>query len=210
MPEGGPIMFASPTNGWLADGIQGEVTPQFYVTSDGGQTWTAKTVPPPAGFTQDQAVYTIPSFTAPASIVLAAFNNGSNATAGFYQTSDSGTTWQLKATVPAGNPAGDVSPSATVIDATNWLAASVDGKTITAITQDGASQAPASPAGLPADSSIADASFSGTGSTAVGWVVASTNKCAGLKTACTETTSLFRTTDGGAQWVPVTVQIPTS
>jgi photosystem II stability/assembly factor-like uncharacterized protein len=205
MPVGGPVEFVSTTTGWLADGIQGEISPQFYVTSDGGRSWTPETVTPPTGFTQDQATYTIPSFTSPADVVLAAFDNGNSATAGFYQTNDSGSTWQLKAAVPAGNPGGDVSPSAAVVNPGAWVAASVNGTKITTITQDGASQVSISPAGFPADSGIGDASFTSTGTTGVGWVVVSTSQCAGSKSACTETTALFSTTDGGAHWAQLPI-----
>jgi photosystem II stability/assembly factor-like uncharacterized protein len=141
MPVGGPVEFVSPTAGLVADGIQGEVAPRFYVTSDGGRRWTAETVTPPAGFTKVQATYTIPAFTTPADVILVAFDNGTRSVAGFYQTNDGGASWQLKATVPAGNPAGSVSPAATVIDATHWVSVAVNGSSITDVRQAGTSRA---------------------------------------------------------------------
>lgn len=205
MPVGGPVEFVNATTGWLADGNQGEAAPRFYITSDGGQSWTPETVTPPTGFTQDQATYTIPSFTTSADVVLAAFDNGSSASAGFYQTNDAGTTWQQKATVPAGKPEGDVSPSTAVVNPISWMAVSPYGTSIMAVTQNGASQSSMSPTGLPANSGISDVSFTGTGSTAAGWVVSNTNQCTGKKTGCTEVTALLGSTDGGAHWAQLSV-----
>ena len=94
MPLGGRVEFVNSSTGWLAGGQQGE---ELYVTSDGGQTWTAATVPPPSGFAQDQASYAIPSFTMASNVILATFGNGADSVAGFYQTSDGGTSWRLAA-----------------------------------------------------------------------------------------------------------------
>ncbi len=198
-PVGGRIEFVSPTTGWLtsADQQGTTFTEKIYVTSDGGQQWATETVTPPAGFTQDQATYTIPAFTSPTDVMLAAFDNGTSSAAGFYQTDDNGMSWQLKATVPAGKPAGDVSPSAAVISKTDWVAVSIYGTSVTDVTQAGAAQTAVSPVGLPPDSGIGDASFT---STRAGWVVTNTSKCAGFKTDCTETTALYGTSDGGAHW----------
>jgi len=201
LPVGGPVEFISPTTGWLADGRQGD---QLYVTSDGGQAWTAETVAPPAGFTQEQAAYTIPRFTSPADVILAAFSNGTGSAAGFYQANAGATSWQLKATVPAGSPSGDVSPAASLVSPTQWVAITPDGTQIVDVTQNGGSQASISPAGLPspANTAVSQASFS---STASGWLVADTSQCAGFKTNCTERTALFATTDNGAHWTQLAV-----
>jgi photosystem II stability/assembly factor-like uncharacterized protein len=66
MPVGGPVEFINSTTGWLASSGQQGTSDKFYVTSDGGQSWTAQRVTPPSGFTQDQATYTIPVFITPA------------------------------------------------------------------------------------------------------------------------------------------------
>ncbi len=202
-PIGGPIEFLSPTTGWLTSADQQGTTfaEKIYVTSDGGQQWTAETATPPAGFTRDQATYTIPAFSSPADVVMAAFDNGTSSAAGFYQTNDNGASWQLKGSVPAGNPAGDVSPSAAVVSATHWVAVAVGGATITDVTQDGAAKASVTPVGLPPDSGIGHASFTSTGA---GWVVTDTFKCAGFKCERldTETLALYATSDGGAHWLP--------
>jgi photosystem II stability/assembly factor-like uncharacterized protein len=166
MPVGGPVEFVTTTTGWLADGNQGEGAPRFYVTSDGGRHWTPETLSPPAGFTRGQATYSIPAFTTPADVIVAAYDNGSRSAAGFYQTSDRGAHWHLAATVPAGNPAGDVSPSAAVIGPAQWISVAVGGNNITDVTQDGAHQVTVSPAGLP-PGGVGDPSFTSSKS---GWV----------------------------------------
>jgi photosystem II stability/assembly factor-like uncharacterized protein len=198
MPVGGPVEFTTASTGWLVDGIQGERAPRFYVTADGGQHWTAKTVPPPPGFTRGQAAYSIPAFTTPANVILAAYDNGNRSTAGFYQTSDAGLTWHRTATVPAGNPAGDVSPSAAVIDPARWIAVAVNGASITKVTQDGAHQVSVSPAGLPPGGG-GQPSFA---NSTTGWVITDTFRCVGFKCdqQYTETIGLYLTTDGGAHW----------
>jgi len=50
-PTSGPVAFTGPQTGWLVcDGQPGtRPAEQFYVTTDGGQAWHAKTVIPPAG-----------------------------------------------------------------------------------------------------------------------------------------------------------------
>jgi len=202
MPVGGPVEFVNPTNGWLASSGQQGTSDKFYVTSNGGQSWTSETVTPPAGFTEAQATYTIPAYTSPANVVLAAFDNGTDSTAGFYQTGDNGASWQLKATVPAGSPAGDVSPSTAIVSDTHWLVVSNRGTSITGVTQNGSSQSTISPIGLPSESGIGDASFTSSG---IGWVVTDTSQCAQSKTGCSETTALYGTTDSGAHWTQLPI-----
>ena len=198
MPVGGPVEFTTASTGWLADGIQGERAPRFYVTSDGGQHWTAKTVPPPPGFTRAQAAYSIPAFSTPASVIVAAYDNGTHSTAGFYQTTDAGVTWHHAGTVLAGNPAGDVSPSAAVIDRGRWITIAVGGSSITTVTQDGAHQVRVSPDGLPLGG-VGQPSFT---TSKTGWVITDATTCIGFKCdqQSIETIGLYLTTDGGEHW----------
>jgi hypothetical protein len=201
-PIGGPVEFISPTTGWLTSGGQPgtRFSESFYVTRDGGRTWRTETVTPPAGFRRDQATYAIPTFTTPAHVLLAAFGNGTRSAARFYQTSDRGATWQLKATAPTTNPTGgEVSPSAAAAGPARWLAVTIDGSAIADITGDGARKILIRPAGLPSSpgTGFGDVSLTSSGT---GWVLSDTNKCTGFKTGCTQTTALFATTDAGAHW----------
>jgi hypothetical protein len=198
-PIGGPIEFVSPTTGWLTSADQqGTIyTEKVYVTSDGGQSWTPETVTPPTGYTQDQATYTLPSFTTPANVIVVAFDNGTDSAAGFYQTTDNGTSWQLAATVPAGNPNGDVSPSAAIVDSSHWITINVNGTTVTNVTDSGSSVVTTTPVGLPKGGE-GPPSFTTPGN---GWALIHINQCVGSKTDCTEITTLYRSTDFGADWV---------
>lgn len=201
MPVGGPVEFVNSTTGWLASSGQQGTNDKFYVTSDSGQTWTTQKVTPPDGFTQDQATYTIPKFTTPAPVIMAAFNSDTDSTAGLYQTDDNGANWQLKATIPAGNPQGDVSPSSTIISPSHWISITTNGSTLTDITQDGASKTSVTPNGLPQGAAIGSASFSDDGN---GWVTINLNQCTGTKTDCTEIRALYGTTDNGENWTEIT------
>jgi photosystem II stability/assembly factor-like uncharacterized protein len=197
MPVGGPVEFVTPATGWLADGYQGEQPPRFYVTTDGGRHWAPEAVSPPAGFNRNQAVYSIPAFTRAANVIMAAYDNGTRSTAGFYQTSDRGAHWQLAATVPTGNAAGDASPLAAVIDPAHWISVAVNGNNITHVTQDGAHQVSVSPSGLPTGG-VGFPSFTST----TGWVMTDSIRCIGFKCdrKYTETIGLYETTDGGHHW----------
>lgn len=194
MPLGGKIEFVSSSVGWLADGQQGS---PLYVTSDGGKTWNTATVTPPNGFTSDQAAYTIPDFTTGTNVILVTFGSDNQA-AGFYQTADNGATWQLAATVPA----AIANPSTTLASAAQWFAVAIDGKATAEFSNDGSSQTTTTSSGLPVGAGYGNASFTGDGH---GWIASDMQKCAALKTACTEVMALYVTTDAGADWQQVTV-----
>ncbi|MHB1596212.1 MAG: hypothetical protein ACYCU3_18795 [Streptosporangiaceae bacterium] len=162
-----------------------------------GQTWTAATVPPPSGFAQDEASYAIPSFTMASNVILATFGNGADSVAGFYQTSDGGTSWRLAARLPHDS----TNPSASLASPSQWFTIGVNGREVTRVTGGGASQKSLSPAGLPR------AGYDGTtfAASGVGWVIGYIQRCASFKSNCTESEQLYGTTDNGANWVRLSV-----
>jgi len=144
-PAGGPVEFVSPTTGWLTPDAQPDTTGAgtIYVTRDAGRTWHPRTVTRPAGYRRDQVTFTIPAFTRPAGVVLAAFDNGHRSAAGFYQAEDGGAAWRLTARVPARSPGfGDVTPAAAITGPGHWWAVPVDGAQIADVTRGGARKRP--------------------------------------------------------------------
>jgi photosystem II stability/assembly factor-like uncharacterized protein len=202
-PAGGPVEFVGPATGWLAPSAQPGTAAagKLYVTRDAGRTWHARTVTGPAGYRPDQVTFTIPAFTAPSAVVLAAFDNGSRSAAWFYHTSDGGASWQPVAAVPARNPAfGEVTPAAAAGPG-SWWAVGIDGATITHLTHDGARRANIVPTWRPgAPGGIADVSFTPAGT---GWAIATAGRCAAFKSNCNDTIALYATTDGGKHWTRI-------
>ena len=195
MPLGGNVEFVNSSVGWLAAGEQGT---GLYVTSDGGQTWSPTAVTPPAGYAARQATYTIPDFTVPATLIQVAFDNGTSSAAGFYQTSDSGGTWQLAASIPSGSAQG----SAAVTGNGQWIVMATDGNTITRFTNDGANAVSVCSSGLPSSAGYGDPTFTDAG---LGWVIGDQQTCAGFKTNCTETVALYGTTNNGTNFAELPV-----
>jgi photosystem II stability/assembly factor-like uncharacterized protein len=199
-PAGGPVEFVSPATGWLAPSAQPGTADagKLYVTRDAGRTWYPIAVTAP-GYRPDQVTFTIPAFTTPSGVVLAAFDNGIRSAARFYQTRDGGATWQPAAPVPARSPAyGAVTAAAAAAGAGNWWAVAINGTEITHVTPAGARQVIIVPAWEPGPpGGIGDVSFTTAGA---GWAIATADRCAAFKSHCTATIALYATADSGAHW----------
>jgi len=202
-PAGGPVEFVSPADGWLAPAAQPGTTAagKLYVTRDAGRTWHPVAVTAP-GYRPDQVTFTIPAFTIPSGVVLAAFDNGARSAARFYQTRDRGASWQPAAAVPARNPAhGEVTPAAAAAGPGNWWAVVIDGAHVAHVTQAGARQVLIDPIWQPGPpGGIGDVSFTPAGA---GWAVGNADRCAASKSRCTDTIRLYTTADGGRHWTRI-------
>ena len=198
-PADGPVEFVSAADGWLAPAAQPGTTAAgtLWVTRDAGRTWHPVAVTAP-GYRPDRVTFTIPAFTAPSGVVLAAFANGTRSAARFYQTRDRGASWQPAAAVPARSPAhGDVTPAAAAGPG-NWWAVAINGAVIAHVTQAGARQTLIDPSWQPGPpGGIGDVSFTPAGA---GWAVGNADRCAAFKSRCTDTIRLYATADGGRHW----------
>jgi photosystem II stability/assembly factor-like uncharacterized protein len=161
MPFAMPIFFVTATRGFAASGIppaEGDVTGDFFATSDGGVTWSRLTPPSiknracPAVQTYPvtvQCLVSLPRFADSMQGVLATeVIDGPTASVGFDVTRDAGTSWQLAAKVDVSLP---VFPSGgypmtnyafvSTPSMTTWWIASYTPQGVTArVTSDGGSQ----------------------------------------------------------------------
>ncbi|HEY0870749.1 MAG TPA: hypothetical protein VGD55_10160, partial [Acidothermaceae bacterium] len=117
MPFAMPIFFVTATRGFAASGIppaEGDVTGDFFATSDGGVTWSRLTPPSikngacPAVQTYPltvQCLVSLPRFADSTNGVLATeVIDGANASVGFDVTRDAGTSWHLATSVDVALP----------------------------------------------------------------------------------------------------------
>lgn len=101
LPELAEVRFLDPGHGWLAGGEWGPLA--LYATTDGGATWTRRSVAPPSGYEHARRVYDLPTFFGPNRGVLPVtlFRRG-RADLAFYLTADGGRTWRVASLLALG------------------------------------------------------------------------------------------------------------
>ncbi len=221
LPVPGVVRFITPSAGWLVGGsgpgsgmTGGYDSPArgFYVTHDGGITWSVATLPPPSRYGGDQEEYVVPDVdSGPASTIAATFVNTTSGYAEalvFYVTSDAGVTWSVAGTyrnpvisddqiIPyqiSSNGAWEVAPD------TRGTSTATAPIVATTLNQGTAWSAETSAA--PPGSVIEGLSFSDPQD---GWGLANFSGCTGVKAGCFSVNQLFATSDGGKTWRAVGV-----
>ncbi|HVS05774.1 MAG TPA: YCF48-related protein [Candidatus Dormibacteraeota bacterium] len=120
IPEGNPIRFASPSDGWTYTGSDHG---QLYVTHDAGASWQSEHLASPPGFETWQPGYELPTFTDRLDGVLPVQLLSQKAfTVSFYVTSDGGRTWRSKQTLPALSTSPMELPEIDVVSTNLWIA----------------------------------------------------------------------------------------
>jgi hypothetical protein len=206
-PSGAPVRFATLTDGWVA---AGPLKDRLYVSRDGGESWQSQAVTPPERFAASRPAFGPPTFFDGQHGVLPVTFTGGDATApaglGFYTTQDGGQSWDLALAVAEQASLGaGVTLQTQVLSATTWVVVHAGGWRITITRDGGRTTALVTPTGLPVR--VFGIAFA---SDTTGWVWAAEAECPGPATqaagkmACHDTpVRLFRTTDGGQIWTPL-------
>lgn len=188
LPNGDPVVFNSPDDGWQAGGPTDQA---FNRTIDGGKTWIPVSLPLPGGY--GHASYSDPTFFGQDGVVPVYLNKSvpGPLVVAFYKTTDGGQTWVLGATVSAAPdgervPAVVASPTTWLVQASAGLVGTSDGRTFSQLHEAGLS---------PVRELLA-----AQGSTF--WARAESSACSGVKTNCSTSSWLEKSRDGGHTWAP--------
>jgi hypothetical protein len=201
-PSGGTVTDIGGTL-WL---VGGPVNSQIYSSSDFGATWVAMT--PLSGIGSGTvAAYTIPGSLSNGDVVLVA--TVPNAATGapqvtIFTSGNAGGNWSVLSpamTLPGSVGVGVTTP-ASIADGTVWLGAPY-GAEIIVISSTGSVLSTTSNLPYPTVYSLTATNDS------TAWVVGSSSQCRTGKSSCTETTSLFGTSDAGTSWTQLDLS-PTS
>jgi photosystem II stability/assembly factor-like uncharacterized protein len=182
-------------------------SPDFYVTTDGGQTWTRAQLPegwrspdssPAIYFMEQRSDGTIRALCGCGP--HAGQSSGATLGINLISSSDGGLTW-----TSLGTPQGLDDTHAWMVGAVTedqWIGADFDGQTLVQTSDAGLSWQKVEPVGLPTGAeprqwSIWDG----------GWAVITTEICGpesrGGRSCITDTSTLYSTSDGGQTWTPI-------
>ncbi len=197
LPIGGSIRFMSRSDGWTAGGALND---RLYVTRDGGQTWERQAVTLPPDYTANAPAYDLPTFQDNRTGVLpVSFTGADRGAIGFYVTGDGGRTWSLAATIPSQDRLErGVALRSEIVDTDTWLVASFGGGRVDRTRDRGRTVETVPASGLP--NGVAKIDFA---TADVGWSRTETTTCSGVKTGCSTTVQLLRTTNSGQSWQPI-------
>jgi hypothetical protein len=181
-PVNGTVTADASGNVWVAGGVFGN---QLYATSDAGRTWTAQKL--------DVASGSVESVATPSHGVVAATVVDGSATRIATLTAATGGAWTENASVAVPADPG-VAPATAGYDSTAIMV-DPSGKRLYRGSDASRQLSSVVASGLPAGASQASFVDPNTG-----WVLAASGTCAAAKTACTYTTQVTATADGGKSW----------
>ncbi|MES2391732.1 MAG: glycoside hydrolase domain-containing protein, partial [Acidobacteriota bacterium] len=171
-PIGADLTFTDATHGFIGPGPAGD---ELYATSDAGQTWHTASLPSPTALSSTPSTITLPTFVdAEHGTLIRTYSTDATPTQVLYQTTDAGLTW-----------------TAASIQRTSNLIA---------IAANGAITAPLSITRPQADLSLSTpliASRSSFATATNGWALFEAGNCDASQGACTQTSQLMGTLDGG-------------
>jgi hypothetical protein len=195
IPIAGPLVFASPQNGFVSGGVTGT---DLYATHDGGSSWQPVKLPGPTG------VISGPVFTTPTDgLVSSTQINGASATTHVYRTSDGGATWKGDGTL---SRSADQATSAAPLAGVNggWLTTDGPGAALASMSSGGTTATTFTASGLPTSAFGAINGLDFPSGSTNGLATFEGNVCEGYKTGCVEIQSLYSTSDGGHTWSQLT------
>jgi photosystem II stability/assembly factor-like uncharacterized protein len=205
-PQSAPLLFVSRLDGFSV----GSGYPQSgaFATHDGGLTWKRLALGGLPSHARSSA-FELPQFADSQHGVLGGQvmdPSGTTAAVVFYQTSDAGRTWQMRADVPNPDPQRSAQPLGAV-SPKSWLAAffvagPVAGKTYTRLklTKDAGRTWEWQPL-LVTGGFQSQPSFAGS----TGWGIVVDSACRAFKTDCYTNWALLQTLDAGGHWTPMRV-----
>ena len=200
-PIGEPVYFATPTDGWLAGGPNGDA---LFVTRNGGQSWAKQQLPIPSSLEQPSSLtYTLPRFTSSSDgFVRAAFSYAEREIAVLYQSHDRGATWGLIQSYESEpDTQGWLLRKSTLVADTLILLPRSKPSGLALITRSGVRYRPSGRTGDTPKGEITRVDFA---DETTGWLLFSDGNCAGFKTGCSQQSSLVITRDGAQTFLDVT------
>lgn len=196
-PVAGSILFTSHRIGWLAGGPAGS---DFYVTRDGGLSWSQVEVSIPGWQPGERPVYSPPEFRTPLEGLLGIeIQSADHASVlAVYRTDDGGLSWSLVRREPYDEPGNHpidlYGDNVVTRGRENRISVMRGG-------QDSANMQTLTTRGLPADFVISSLTFSDTDH---GWVTMEHSQCLADKVKCWKETRVYGTTDGGSTFEDIT------
>lgn len=200
IPGFAPVRLMSPTEMWF---VGGSGTGGLHVSHDGGSSWIAVTLTPPADFSADTVDYggaEQRGATTARTIATVSFTSSSRTDAiGYDATSDNGETWTLRSTLKVPNPEAGASATVQIVDAQDWITAFAgsQGRNPVEVSSDsGARWQEVVPLpGAPSAFSFTDPLH--------GWAIIAFSGCSAYKSDCFSARRLYSTSDGGNSWEQV-------
>jgi len=199
LPGVGPVDFVTATAGWMTEPWSGRT----WMTHTGGKTWTAFTLPRPAGQARDVAkLLVLPQRSGPRLVTAVDYAqpvSGTGDVVVLYTSSDNGTSWNVLASVPrTGNE-----------DVVFAAAPDQDTQVLLGLNGTGAGAAPSWTVSLIQSGTVNAASSSVVPADVVAlaasdpthlWAVVQSNGCTNGKSNCFASSGLFTTSNGGRDW----------
>lgn len=210
LPTGGQVSFVNARRGWLSGGVGGN---ELYLTDDGGNTWQRQQLVPPAEDIPGQLFAGLPVFVNQNQGLLAiTIADPSQPRVDIYSTSDGGSSWILTSTIPLDKQSIPTGPVNLVQNGDAGWVFPLPGSThLYEISWDGKRTQETSPAGYPAG--VSQLAFT----PGMAWAQAQNGFCSGYKARsgetippklsvfqCQQQSQLFRSIDGGSNWVEIT------
>lgn len=208
-PRGGPVEFEG-SHGWIAGGPGPGSAAALLTSTDGGSSWGTVNLPSPSAYERQPSgpLGSVPTGLTLEHVSLPRFVNGSTgfvtatwgdsaaAVGQLYRTVDGGQNWTLA------GPALDTASTGSVVMAPIGPTEVMEALGGILIRGNGSAAVVFS-----AVSSLVNLSFSQLDfvTASSGWALAGQGSCTGFKSGCSTSTSLMRTTNGGATWSRVGV-----
>lgn len=192
-PVAGAVAFATPTDGWLAGGVDDA---QLFSTHDGGQTWSASAPPLPTSPAAVNVTYTLA--TRAGTVGLRADFAGNPASALLFDLTPQDS-WRLVQSLEDSS-SGEPGVAVPVSVAGAGALATVLGRgQETVVSPIATGNGTRMPSNLPINSNAAVSRLSFV-SQHDGWAIVSGGACTRFKADCTTYSALYTTSDGGATW----------
>jgi photosystem II stability/assembly factor-like uncharacterized protein len=201
IPIGGEISFIDDHDGWTAGGPAGD---QLFVTHDGGRTWSPERPTLPGGVDPLNVGYDIPTQMADGQTILPVTIDGPSSRLIWYISDDHGQSWTGHATADSHQDLERGQRFATGVSPAGALVAELgQDKQVDVANSRSTAHSHHAPQGLPLgpDAAISRLTFA---DDEHGWALLQGSYCAKFKADCHNYSTLFTTTDAGADWTQLT------
>ncbi len=190
LPIGEPVFFLDAKTGWVAGGADGKA---IYKTLDGGVSWQMQNV----GTTPASRYFQLPTFVnAQKGFLPVIASEGGALRLEIYTTENAGQTWtQSNLVALNGMFSPDIKTPLAFIAPRNSVLIALPGTSVAELKSDNPN---ALNPGINAPTNVTAMSFTSEG---FGFAKSVSSGC--VQSACTTTTTLLRTTDGGQTWTLV-------